>query len=76
MEEFLINNAMQICGWLFTACLTFGALLYKGVWKAHNLLREDHDTTRSNLDRLIGEHRVNHKLSSDWGGEDRRKGTQ
>ena len=63
----------KVAGWSFTAAVTMGTMLYKGIWKRINQLAEDLDDTRTDLDRLIGACGVNHQKQTPWVGAERRK---
>lgn len=67
------NVGLIVAGWLFTAVVTMGTLLYKGIWKRINQLAEDQDDTRTDVDRLIGACGVNHPKQTPWSGSERRK---
>lgn len=63
---------IHVIGWMVAAIIAMFTLLYKGVWKAINILRVDQDDCQQNLDRLIGEHIARHNLQP-WDGADRRR---
>ncbi len=67
------NLLIHAIGWLLAGAGAMVTMLYKGIWKSINILREEHEELRSEFDRLIGEHKVRHPASPPWDGVDRRK---
>jgi len=63
----------KVAGWSFTAAVTMGTMLYKGIWKRINQLAEDQDNTRTDLDRLIGAYGADPTHQAPWVGLERRK---
>lgn len=74
LRQLLGHNdlSVHVVGWLVAAIIAMFTLLYKGIWKAINIIRIDQDDTQRDLDRLIGEHIVRHNTGQ-WDGAERRK---